>query len=589
MLIEAVYHRPKLNWGYPYDRETIHLRLRTKKQDVKQAWALAGDKYMWEKSKEMVPMSIFATDDLFDYWECAVKPPYRRLKYGFKLADDQEVIWMDEDKFGAEEPQMDRLFDIPFINPVDVFTTPEWVKDAVFYQIFPERFANGDTSNDPEGTLPWGGKPEWNNFFGGDLQGIIDHLDHLTELGVNAIYLCPIFKATTNHKYDTEDYMKIDPSFGDEETLKKLVNTCHSKGIRVMFDAVFNHSGKTFAPFVDVQEKGEKSKYKDWFHVRKFPLAVEDGIPTYDTFDFEPLMPKLNTENPEVKEYLLGVARYWAEEYGIDGWRLDVADEVDHQFWREFRLTLKAINPDIYILGEIWHESIPWLQGDQFDSVMNYPFKNAVTDFFIKDTTDAQTFSHAIGNQMSRYPRQVAEVAFNLIDSHDTPRALTVAGGDKNRLKLAALFQMTFTGAPCIYYGDEIGMEGEGDPDCRRCMVWEEDEQDRELFAYYQQIIRMRKQYPALRQGTFRFLHSRKGSNELVYERFDDQEKFIIAINSSTEPIDIEIDIKGTHWEDVLENRELQLEDGILKYQLPAYGYQVLRCLDKDKKPQQTG
>ncbi|WP_458120346.1 alpha-glycosidase [Paenibacillus sp. Z6-24] len=589
MLIEAVYHRPKLNWGYPYDRETIHLRLRTKKQDVKQAWALAGDKYMWEKSKELVPMSIFATDDLFDYWECAVKPPYRRLKYGFKLADDQEEIWMDEDKFGAEEPQMDRLFDIPFINPVDVFTTPDWVKDAVFYQIFPERFANGDTSNDPEGTLPWGGKPEWNNFFGGDLQGIIDHLDHLTELGVNAIYLCPIFKATTNHKYDTEDYMKIDPSFGDEETLKKLVNTCHSKGIRVMFDAVFNHSGKTFAPFVDVQEKGEQSKYKDWFHVRKFPLAVEDGIPTYDTFDFEPLMPKLNTENPEVKEYLLGVARYWAEEYGIDGWRLDVADEVDHQFWREFRLTLKNINPDIYILGEIWHESIPWLQGDQFDSVMNYPFKNAVTDFFIKDVTDAQTFSHAIGNQMSRYPRQVAEVAFNLIDSHDTPRALTVAGGDKNRLKLAALFQMTFTGAPCIYYGDEIGMEGEGDPDCRRCMVWEEEEQDRELFAYYQQIIGMRKQYSALRQGTFRFLHSRKGSNELVYERYDDQEKFIIAMNSSSEPIDIEIDIKGTKWEDVLKNRELQLEGGLLKCQLPAYGYQVLRCLDEDKQPQQTG
>lgn len=374
--------------------------------------------------------------------------------------------------------------------------------------------------------------------------------------------------------------MQIDPHFGDEETLKKLINTCHSKGIRIMFDAVFNHSGKTFKPFVDVQEKGEHSRYKDWFHVRKFPLAVEDGVPTYDTFDFEPLMPKLNTENPEVKEYLLGVARHWAEEYGIDGWRLDVADEVDHQFWREFRQTVKAINPDIYILGEIWHESSPWLQGDQFDSVMNYPFKNAVTDFFIKDTTDALTFSHAIGTQMSRYPLQVTEVAFNLLDSHDTARALTVAKGNKERLKLAVLFQMTYTGTPCVYYGDEIGMEGEHDPDCRRCMIWDKEEQDRELFDYYRQVIALRKQHSALRQGSFRFLHSRKGSNELVYERTDGKERFIIAMNSSDQPITVELDLEASHWEDVLEPQELTLDKGKLQHELPAYGYKVLRCLE---------
>lgn len=579
MLIEAVYHRPKLNWGYPYDRETIHLRLRTKKQDVKEVWALAGDKYMWEKSKERVQMHVFATDDLFDYWECEVVPPFRRIKYGFLLKNDDEEIWMDEDKFSKEEPKMDRLFDIPFINPVDVFTPPAWVKDAVFYQIFPERFANGDPSINPKDTLPWGEKPEWFNFFGGDLQGIIDHLDHLTELGINAIYMTPIFKATTNHKYDTEDYMELDPHFGDKETLKKLINTCHDKGIRVMFDAVFNHSGKTFAPFVDVQEKGEKSKYKDWFHVRKFPLAVEDGIPTYDTFDFEPLMPKLNTENPEVKEYLLNVARYWVEEFGIDGWRLDVADEVDHHFWREFRQTVKSINPDVYILGEIWHESSPWLQGDQFDAVMNYPFKNAVTDFFVEDTTDALTFAHAIGTQMSRYPRQVTEVSFNLLDSHDTARALTLAKGNKDRLKLAVTFQMTYSGTPCIYYGDEFGMEGDNDPDCRRCMVWDEKDQDLELFAFYQQLISLRKQYPALRQGIFKFLHAKKGNNGLIYERSDDEDTFVIAMNSSSEPVTVSIDVETSKWENMLDQTTLQVENGKLEEKLPAFAFVILKAV----------
>lgn len=579
MLIEAVYHRPKLNWGYPYDLQTIHLRLRTKKQDVKEVWALAGDKYMWENSKERVQMHVFATDDLFDYWECEVVPPFRRIKYGFLLKNDDEEIWMDEDKFGKEEPKMDRLFDIPFINPVDVFTPPAWVKDAVFYQIFPERFANGDPSINPKDTLPWGEKPEWFNFFGGDLQGIMDHLDHLTDLGINAIYMTPIFKATTNHKYDTEDYMELDPHFGDKETLKKLITTCHDKGIRVMFDAVFNHSGKTFAPFVDVQEKGEQSKYKDWFHVRKFPLAVEDGIPTYDTFDFEPLMPKLNTENPEVKEYLLNVARYWVEEFGIDGWRLDVADEVDHHFWREFRQTVKSINPDVYILGEIWHESSPWLQGDQFDAVMNYPFKNAVTDFFVEDTTDALTFAHAIGTQMSRYPRQVTEVSFNLLDSHDTARALTLAKGNKDRLKLAVTFQMTYSGTPCIYYGDEFGMEGDNDPDCRRCMVWDEKDQDLELFAFYQQLISLRKQYPALRQGTFTFLHAKEGNNGLIYERSDDKDTFVIAMNSSSEPVTVSIDVETSKWENMLDQTTVQVENGRLEQELPAFAFQILRAV----------
>lgn len=579
MLLEAVYHRPKLNWCYAYDLETLHLRLRCKKGDLTEAFALVGDKYAWDQTKELVPMSILTSDELFDYWECAVKPPYRRLKYGFLLKSGEEEVWMNENDFFKEHPAApDRLFEYPFMNPADILTVPDWVKDAVFYQIFPERFANGDPGNDPEGVLPWGGKPERGNFFGGDLQGVIDHLDYLSKLGITAIYFTPIFEATTNHKYDTADYMTVDPHFGDLDTAKKLVQACHDRGIRVLFDAVFNHSGKTFAPFVDVQEKGEQSKYKDWFSVRQFPLEVKDGIPTYDTFAFEPTMPKLNTNHPEVQKYLLGVADFWIREVGIDGWRLDVADEVDHQFWREFRKTVKAANPDAYILGEIWHESSPWLQGDQFDAVMNYPFTDAVLDFIVRGTLDAKGFAESIGRQLSRYPRQVSEVAFNLLDSHDTPRLLTLCKGDKRKMKLAALFQFTYSGTPCIYYGDEVGLDGEQDPDCRKCMPWDSRDQDHDLHEFYSKLISVRKELPPLRTGSLTFLLAEAGGNKLAFERRLGKDRIIVLMNNFDTVQTLKVTAYGMDWVDVLAGNTYELTDeSQLQVRLPAYGYAILK------------
>lgn len=579
MLLEAVYHRPKLNWCYAYDGRTIHLRIRTKRNDVTAVSALAGDKYIWDQSKAYVPMNKLVSDELFDYWECEIVPEYRRLKYGFLLESGQEKFWMTEYDFLKQPPaNPDRLFEYPYINPVDVFQTPSWVKDAVFYQIFPERFANGDPSIDPKGTLPWGGTPERDNFFGGDIQGVIDHIDHLSKLGVNAIYFTPLFTATTNHKYDTEDYLQIDPQFGDIDTLKKLVNICHERGIRVLLDAVFNHSGRTFAPFVDLQKNGENSRYKDWFYIREFPIAVKDGIPTYDTFAFEPLMPKLNTDHPEVKEYLLKAAAYWIEEADIDGWRLDVANEVDHEFWREFRRVVKKLKPDAYILGEIWHESSPWLMGDQFDAVMNYPFTNAVLDFFVDGVGDAKDFANAIGKQISRYPRQANEVAFNLLDSHDTARLLTKCDGNKDKMKLAALFQFTYTGTPCIYYGDEIGMTGGHDPDCRKCMEWDEEKQDLELFAFYQDLIAVRLKYSALRTGKLTFLSAEADSTSLVYTREDEDNLFVIMMNNSELPAEIEVPVKERRWENIYTKETAVLKSNKLAAQLPAYGCVIFRA-----------
>lgn len=579
MLKEAVYHRPKNNWSYAYDRDTVHIRLRTKRADVDRVVLVHGDKYNWPAvGPRETDMAVFAQDALFDYWQAEVKPPFRRLKYGFRLTSGNETLWLNEQGFHASEPPYPLYFEFPFLNAADVFAPPAWVKDAVFYQIFPERFANGDPSNDPEGVEPWGGEPRIDNFFGGDLQGVLDHLDHLTALGVNAIYFNPLFAATTNHKYDTSDYLKVDPRFGSNELLKTLVDACRARGIRVLLDAVFNHSGKEWAPFADVANNGAASRYAGWFHVREFPIGVEDGIPTYDAFAFEPHMPKLNTENPEVQAYLLDVARYWIEEVGVDGWRLDVANEVDHRFWRAFRDVVKKANPDAYILGEIWHDSLPWLSGDQFDAVMNYPLTEAVLDFAVRGARDGKQFADLAGYLQAAYPRQATEAAFNLLGSHDTPRLLTLCGGDKRRMRLATAIQFTFGGTPCIYYGDEIGLTGGQDPGCRKCMPWDEAQEDRELFAFFAGLVRLRLAHRALRDGTFRVTYAEEGSSQLVYVREADGETFVVALNAAKRKATVPLPFgSGTAASVVYGDGELKAGKRKLKAELPPCGFAIVR------------
>jgi len=429
------------------------------------------------------------------------------------------------------------------------FETPAWVRDAVFYQIFPERFARGKPARDPLGVLPWGSAPTNGNFMGGNLQGIFDRLGYLSDLGVTALYLTPIFHSTSNHKYDTMDYFKVDPHLGDLKLLQRLVKTCHRRGLRVVLDGVFNHCSDQHPFFLDVKRRGPQSPYWSWFHVRNWPFPESFGshgevLYWYDCWWGFHTLPKLNYENPEVQDYFLRVASFWLREADTDGWRLDVPNEVTQSFWPKFRHAVKAAKSDAYIVGEIWDDASPWLQGDQFDAVMNYRFQKALIAYFGEEDMDTCAFAYTLRDLSRAYPAPATAVMLNLLGSHDTVRPMTVVRRrDQARalesLKLMVAMQFTCAGAPCIYYGDEIGLEGDKDPDCRRCYPWgweqraEERAQRSELLAYYKRLIAVRKANPALRHGAFHLLEADPRRQLYVFERRAPDNRCVVALNRS--------------------------------------------------------
>lgn len=591
----AIYHRPKDNYAYGVDGQKLHLRIRTAKQEVQKVTLRIGDPYDWEKGGtggnlngenahnwvggQNIEMSLEATTAFYDYWFVETKPEYKRARYAFVLESKEETILFGEKKAvhitsknnHRELSNIKNFFCFPYVNKKDIFKGPDWVKDAVFYQIFPERFDNGDPSISPENALPWGSvDPKYDSFYGGDIQGIINHLDYLVDLGITGIYLCPIAEAVTNHKYDTSDYFKVDPHFGNDETFKQFVDSAHERGIKIMLDAVFNHIGYYSKEWQDVLEKQETSKYKDWFHIQKFPVLEkpvhkirDKQAINYESFGFTPYMPKLNTENPEVREHLFAVGKYWIEKFDIDGWRLDVSNEVEHDFWREFRKIVKEVKPDLYIVGEVWHDAMPWLRGDQFDAVMNYPFAEAIISLIAKEDIPVSEFIEEINTNKVNYPVTIGEVTFNLLDSHDTARFLTLAGGNTQKLLQGLTFLLTSSGVPCIYYGTEIGMTGGHDPGCRKCMVWETEKQDLELLEHTKKLIALRKAHQVLKSYNTQWLDI---GNEAIlsYEKQSMTEKVIVVMNISAKiqkfslPFVSGYDIYNDKQYDKLEHLEIE-------------------------------
>jgi neopullulanase len=455
---------------------------------------------------------------------------------------------------------------------------PEWVKHAIFYQIFPDRFCRSSRNPLPRGIKlqPWGTPPEEQGFQGGDLYGIVDKLDYLQKLGVTALYLNPVFKSASNHRYHTYDYFEVDPLLGGNAALRELVDELHARKMRVVLDGVFNHAGRGFWPFHHVLENGSDSPYVDWFYIYGWPLVPypPDAMTpiNYEAWWGLPALPKLNVGNPGMRDYLLDAARHWID-FGVDGWRLDVAEEIkDVTFWQQFRQATKSANADAYLVGEIWHEAPEWLRGDRFDAVMNYVLSRAALGFFGAATLNAtyrpggfplnplsaQEFAKAVGDSLSLYDWEVEQAQLNLMDSHDTARILWIVNNDESALRLCTLFQMTMPGAPCIYYGNEIGMSSATDPYCRAAFPWDHPETwNRELLAFFCDVTALRRAHAILQTGRVRTLYAdhgvyacaREDSPDAGGQNAEKNGAAVIVYNTRTTPLKVNLNQLGARYQ----------------------------------------
>ena len=482
-------------------------------------------------------------------------------------------------------------------------STPDWVKDAVFYQIFPDRFASSPEVPKPTNLEPWGAPPTFHGFKGGDLVGVTEKLDYLQDLGVTAIYFTPVFESGANHRYHTYDYYHIDPILGGNPAMKYLLSEAHRRNMKIVVDGVFNHASRGFYQFHHLLENGVHSPYLDWFIVYNWPLHPYDTTrsPNYAAWFNMHALPKFNTQTPAVRQMLWDVGRYWID-FGVDGWRLDVPNEIDDdEFWREFRRRVKGSNPEAYIVGEIWHDARRWLQGDQFDAVMNYLFTRLCVGFFIGQgmdesliqgtgmyplpALDARQLGTGIQELLELYHPEVTAAQLNLLDSHDTARFVNLARGDESALRLATLFQMSYPGAPSIYYGDEIALQGLKDPDCRRAMPWHEPQHwDTGTYAFFKRVIALRHAHPALRRGTLTHLYA--NGPVYVFSRQmtrlgQPDDHVVIAFNVGQTTRLATVDLTGrlpdhAVLRDVWSNEVYTVDNGMLTLRLPPRNALVL-------------
>ena len=411
---------------------------------------------------------------------------------------------------------------------------PAWVKDAIFYQIFPDRFCRSERYHAAGKFVEWGSKPTRENMFGGNLAGIEDKLEYIKNLGANAIYLCPIFKSNSNHRYHTVDYFEIDPVLGTLEDFDRLVKKAHKLRLRIILDGVFNHCSRGFFQFNSLMELGPNSPYVDWFHVKGWPLNAYSGKPNYECWWNFPALPKFNTDCAEVREYLFSVAEYWTKR-GIDGWRLDVPNEInDDSFWQEFRKRVKAINPEAYIVGEIWDAPERWLQGDQYDGVMNYLFRKAVMKYlFDENPISTEEFCNRL---QEAFPEGRGDIPMNLLGSHDTTRLKSQPCAGWERIKFALTLMFFMPGAPCIYYGEELGMLGGKDPDNRRSVPWEKlpEMQQEPVYALVKELTEMRSSNPVLRDGKMEI--ARDGDTFSVVRTLDRKKMTLTVTLTGSDP-----------------------------------------------------
>ena len=437
-------------------------------------------------------------------------------------------------------------------------TTPDWVHHAVFYQIFPDRFSKGKGVAHSHLTFqPWSSKPTQQGYQGGNLQGIVDQLENLIDLGVTALYPTPIFQSASNHRYHTDDYYTIDPLLGGHPAFKTLLAALKATNVKLVLDGVFNHTGRGFFPFHDLVENGPDSPWVDWYRIEAWPISPYHPRkkPNYPCWFNHRALPKLNHDHPDVREFIMQVGEYWVEQ-GIDGWRLDVPHEIHAEgFWQTFRHRIKTKNPEAYLVGEILGDAAHWLDGHQFDGVMNYLFRIFTLRFASGGHVDpayrhsicghkitnlsAKGYGEKIQSLLQRYPWEHQLAQLNLLSSHDTPRVATLLQQDEARIRIAVFLLLTFPGAPCIYYGDEVGLLGGHDPDCRRTYP-PRSEWDNHLRQYYQALISCRRAQAALRTGRYQVCYT--DQQTYVFARHLNQETVLGIVHRSTQPRTLRLD-----------------------------------------------
>ena len=538
MEYSAIFHDMDKRFCYAIDKDLFVIRVQVKKDDMKEVILHYEDKYIPIERKDTrmtLPMKKVATSQFHDYYEAQLQMHLICLRYFFEFTDMQgEKVYYGNYEFDKEcITNRDRMFDCPQnLREEEMFEVPQWAANKVVYQIFPSRFA----TTQPVDKKLWYKAPITPmDDLHGNLRGIIEHLDYIKDLGIDVVYLTPIFKSNSCHKYDTIDYYQVDPSFGTTEDLKELVQKSHERGMKVVLDAVYNHSGREFFAFQDILEKGEKSKYLDWYFIDELPPRGEWGeIPNFKCFGYYGGMPKLNLKNPEVEKYITDVACYWIKECDIDGWRLDVGDEISHFFWKNFRKAIKAVKKDMLIIGEIWHYAGDFLEGDEWDTVMNYPFYLNLIDLLADEKINVSQFVQNLGYLKGRLNKKCYPLMWNLIDSHDTARFLHLCHDNKKKQHLAAAFQLLLPGMPMIYYGDEFAMPGANDPDCRRGMYWDEEYQDKEMFEWYKQLLKVRKNHACIVEGEPMEIAARDEEETIVLTRKNGEETLALIFNCSS-------------------------------------------------------
>lgn len=538
MEYSAILHDMDKRFCYAIDKGLFVIRIQVKKDDIKEIILHYVDKYIsieFKDTRKTVPMKKIASSQFHDYYEAQIRMDMICLRYFFEFTDMHgEKAYYGNYEFSKEcITNIDRMFDCPQnLREEEMFEVPEWAANKVVYQIFPSRYA----ASQPVDKKLWYKAPiTFTDNLHGDIRGIIDHLDYIRDLGIDVIYMTPIFKSDSSHKYDTIDYYQIDPSFGTAEDLRELVQKAHQYGMKVVLDAVFNHTGRDFFAFKDILENKEKSKYLDWYFIDKFPLDTEPGqAPNFKCFGYYGGMPKLNLKNPEVEKYVTDVACYWLKECDIDGWRMDVGDEISHYFWKHFRRAVKAVKKDALIIGEIWHYAGDFLEGDEWDTVMNYPFYLNLIDLLADEKIGVSRFIQNLGYMKGRLNKKCYPLMWNLIDSHDTARFLHLCN-NRQKQHLAAAFQLLMPGMPMIYYGDELAMPGANDPDCRRGMYWDEEYRDNEMLEWYKRLIQVRRTHACIVEGELAETITRDEDGTIVLIRKNTEETIALIFNCSND------------------------------------------------------